>query len=115
MFADLEGLKHGARRTRGAPALWRAKYRDVLSRRDFGRLVARVRHGLLEGRRADLTRVRWHVPRLVWALDPAEIATDGNGDKVHVTTVRDLASQYAFAAPDRTDGLREQFARHWGS
>ena len=112
VFADLEDLKHGAKRSRGAPALWQIKYRDVLSRRRFGCLVAQVRHGVMEGRRADLTRVQWHMPRLVWALDPAEIATDSHGHKVHVTTVRDLASQYAFAPIAGHTPCGEQVAGH---
>jgi hypothetical protein len=96
VFEDLLSLKHGRKRTRGTGALWREKYRHVLSRREFGRTVAMVRRGLLEERRADLTRVQWHVPGLVWALDPTELDLDGECRHIQGTTVQDLASRYVF-------------------
>jgi len=112
LFEDLLRLKHGTKRTRGTGALWREKYRHVLSRRDFGRTVDSVRRGLLEDRRADLTRVQWHVPGLVWALDPTDLDLDGELRHVQGTTVSDLSSRYLLAPIAGPMPCGEQIAGH---
>jgi hypothetical protein len=97
LLEDLVHLKHGVRRTVGTLALWRERYDRSISRRDFMRQVQAVRDRLHGERRHGMARVEWHVPGLVWALDPTRLARGPDGRPIDAVTVRDMASRYIFA------------------
>ena len=96
MDAAIAGLHHGARRSPGAPALWRL-WQAFISRHDFeGRVrAARLHHN--RAQRESLWRIVWRQPGAVWAMDPAQYAG------VYWNLVGDLASRFRFellVAPD---------------
>ena len=93
---DIAGLDHGTTRTHGTGALY-AQYASSVSRRDLQRLVEMARHDLNAYHRQNLRRIRWNVPNVAWSIDPAEYEQrDGNGNKVFLTQMQDLASRYKF-------------------
>jgi transposase InsO family protein len=111
-------LKHGRQRSPGVGRLYR-QYQGQISRRDLQALTETVRREFTQQRQAELRRITWHVPGLVWSLDDAEL-TRLAGHKLHLHQVQDLASRYKFTplVGDRAVGetvavrLEELFLRH---
>ena len=111
-------LKHGRQRSRGVGRLYR-QYRGQISRRDLQALTETVRREFTRQRQAELRRITWHVPGLVWSLDDAEL-TRLAGHQLHLHQVQDLASRYKFTplVGDRAVGetvavrLEQLFLRH---
>ena len=111
-------LKHGHQRSRGVGRLYR-QYRGQISRRDLQALTETVRREFTQQRQAELRRITWHVPGLVWSLDDAELARLA-GHPLHRHQVQDLASRYKFTpgVGDRALGetvavrLEQLFLRH---
>ena len=68
-LAELRGevarLHHGHERSRGVGALYR-RYHTQVSRRDLKTLTETVRQALAQQRQAELCRITWHVPGVVW-------------------------------------------------
>ena len=87
-------LNHGHQRSRGVGRLCR-QYQDRISRRDLQALTRTVRRELTRQRRAELRRITWKIPGLVWSLDDAELARFAR-HKLHLHQVQDLASRYKF-------------------
>lgn len=91
---EVDRLHHGPERSRGVGALYR-RYHAQVSRRDLETLTETVRQAFAQQRQADLCRVTWHVPGLVWSLDDAELArVSSHALRLH--QVQDLASRYKF-------------------
>jgi hypothetical protein len=82
----------------------------------------RVAHALTETVRrewpqqsqAELRRITWHVPGLVWSLDDAELARLA-GHKLHLHQVQDLASRYKFMPWVGERVLGESVALAWSN
>lgn len=93
--AQLRRLKHGRRRSPGAPAVY-AAHRCAISRRSFHELLAEARGAVRRERRADTRRIQWLVPGAVWSVDPTELVLvrAGHRQKLSVLPVLDLASRY---------------------
>ena len=87
-------LRHGRQRSRGVGALYR-QYQGQISRRDLHVLVFGARREFHRQQEAQLRRVTWHVPGLVWSLDDAELLARADG-RLHLHQVQDLASRYKF-------------------
>jgi transposase len=87
-------LKHGRRRSRGVARLYR-QYRGQISRRDLQALTRTVRREFAHQHQAELRRITWHVPGLVWSLDDAELVRFAH-HQLHLHQVQDLASRYKF-------------------
>jgi hypothetical protein len=90
----VDGLDHGAQRSRGTGALCR-QYQAQISRRELGALVTTARRALTAARQAALCRITWHAPGVVWSLDDTELARV-NGHSLCLHQVQDLASRYKF-------------------
>ncbi len=111
-------LKHGRRRSRGVGRLYR-QYRGQISRRDLQALTETVRREFTQQRQAELCRITWHVPGLVWSLDDTPLARLAS-QQLHLHQVQDLASRYKFTpwVGDRALGetvalrLEQLFLRH---
>jgi transposase InsO family protein len=111
-------LKHSRQRSRGVGRLYR-QYRGQISRRDLQALTETVRREFTQQRQAELRRITWHVPGLVWSLDDTQLARLA-GHKLHLHQVQDLASRYKFTplVGDRAVGetvavrLEQLFLRH---
>lgn len=111
-------LKHGCQRSCGTGRLYR-QYQGQISRRDLQALTETVRHEIAQQHQAELCRITWHVPGLVWSLDDAELVRLA-GHKLHLHQVQDLASRYKFTpwVGDRAGGgtvarrLEQLFLRH---
>jgi len=111
-------LKHGCQRSRGVGRLYR-QYQGQISRRDLQALTETVRREFTQQRQAELRRITWHVPGLVWSLDDAELVRLAS-HKLHLHQVQDLASRYKFTpwVGDRVLGesvaarLEQLFLRH---
>ena len=93
---DLQGLRHGRKRTRQTGVLWE-KYQESVSRRDLQALVEQARRESLGRRRESLWRVEWKVPGSVWGMDDTEVGRDILGRRLFVHTVKDLGSRYRFS------------------
>jgi transposase InsO family protein len=87
-------LQHGRQRRRGVSRLYR-QYQGQISRRDLQALTETVRREYAQQHQAELRRITWHVPGMVWSLDDAELVrlTDR---PLHLHQVQDLASRYKF-------------------
>jgi hypothetical protein len=81
------------KRTHGTGALY-TKYRDGLSRRELALKVEEERGKQRQEKQASKQQLRWKQPNLVWAIDATEYARDGQGQKLWVHAVKDLASRY---------------------
>jgi hypothetical protein len=89
-------LRHGAKRTVGTGELYAAHAAEI-SRRDFEEMVNRARHDVRSDMRRSHRHLRWHVPGVVWAIDPTEyVQADTSGKSVFLTNMQDLASRYKF-------------------
>ena len=94
LHLHLYRLKHGHQRSRGVGRLYR-QYQGQISRRDLQVLTETVRRELAQQRQAELCRITWHVPGLVWSLDDAELVRLAS-HQLHLHQVQDLASRYKF-------------------
>jgi transposase len=94
LHVELCRLKPGQQRSRGIGRLYR-QYQDQISRRELRGLVEAVRRKQAQRHQAELRRITWHVPGLVWSLDNTDLArfTDR---KLRLHQVQDLASRYKF-------------------
>ncbi len=92
--AALCRLNHGYQRSCGVAKLCR-QYQDQISRRDLQVLTRTMRRELSHQHRAELRRITWKIPGLVWSLDDAELARFAC-HKLHLHQVQDLASRYKF-------------------
>jgi transposase InsO family protein len=118
LHVHLYRLKHGYQRSPGVGRLYR-QYQDQISRRDLRALTETVRRELAQQRQAELRRITWHVPGLVWSLDDAELVRLAS-HQLHLHQVQDLASRYKFTplVGDRAWGetvalrLEQLFLRH---
>jgi hypothetical protein len=93
----IETLDHGKKRSRGTTALHKA-YKGSISRRELDAMIQRVRRGRTRNRSAAMSRVIWHRPDVVWALDGIEYDIGFEMGKLHVQNLQDLCSQYKFPA-----------------
>ena len=93
---EIAHLQHGTKRTAGTGKLYAAYAADI-SRRDFEEMVSRARQEVCSDQRRSLRRIQWHVPGVVWAMDPTEyVQADTAGKSVFLTNMQDLASRYKF-------------------
>jgi hypothetical protein len=65
-----------------------------MSRRDLALKVEEERGKQRQEKQASKQRLRWKQPNLVWAIDATEYARDGQGKRLWVHAVKDLASRY---------------------
>jgi transposase InsO family protein len=103
-------LRHGRQRSCGAGKLYR-QYQSQISRRDLEVLTETVRREILQQHQAELRRLTWHVPGLVWSLDDAELARFDD-HKLYLHQVQDLASRYKFTPIVGGPVLGESVALH---
>jgi hypothetical protein len=92
---QIEGLKHGRKRTEGVGELY-GRHREEISRRELNALVAEERRRQTRERREEYRHVAWRVPRLVWAMDDTEHRPDESLPKAYLHTVQDLGSRLKF-------------------
>ena len=97
--AEIRLLDHGRKRTAGTVALYQRR-RFIISRRELGQMVERVRHDLEADRRARLRRIEWLTPGVVWAMDVTEY------------NVQDLGSRYKFLPMAGACPVGEEVAGH---
>ena len=90
---EVMALGHARRRSAGVGALWE-RWRERISRRDLGRLVAAAREQVKRRARRDQERIQWHHGGVVWSMDDLEFADEGGGGKIHVHAVEDLGSRF---------------------
>ena len=95
--AKVEAMSHGRRRTDGTRELYE-EYKESISRRDLNALVKAERERQQQTRTREQIRIRWHVPRLVWAMDDTEYRPDRRYPKAYLHNVQDLGSRYKFGA-----------------
>jgi hypothetical protein len=67
----------------------------VLSHWEKQALTETVRREFTLQRQAELRRITWHVPGLVWSLDDAQLIRLAS-HQLHLHQVQDLASRYKF-------------------
>lgn len=108
--AALRHLPHGRQRSRGLGRLYR-QYQDQISRRQLQALTRTVRRDLAHQHQAELRRITWRVPGLVWSLDNAELARFSH-HRLYLHQVQDLASRYKFAPWVGKQVLGETVAVH---
>jgi len=108
---DIRALAHRHKRTHGTAKLYE-RYRRSMSRRQFQELVRRAREEAWDLHLAEMTRITWNTPGLVWAMDDAEVFPDSTGEPVRAQNIRDMASRYELAplAGDMPHG--EEIAGH---
>lgn len=92
---EIRDLKHGRKRTEGAGRLYE-QHREQISRRDLNLLVAEERRRQTRERRDEYQQVTWRVPRLIWAMDDAQMRLDEDLPMFHLHTIQDLGSRYKF-------------------
>jgi hypothetical protein len=92
--AEIRLLDHGRKRSAGTTDLCQ-RHRFSLSRRELGRMVARVRQDLWADYRRHLRLIEWLTPGVVWAMDGTEYAADLTG-KINLCNMQDLGSRYKF-------------------
>ena len=80
-------LRPGRLRTRGVVKLYK-KFASAISRRQLAGLVQDLRWDQL----ANMKRIDWLYPGVVWAIDATEYGPNGE----QIITVTDLASRYSF-------------------
>lgn len=93
--SDVLGMRHGAKRSRGAGAL-QSKYAQVISRRDLLSLVQQVRQEKNQQHKESIKTIQWHIPGSCWSMDMSEYGYDTEGIKLFVHQIQDLASRYKF-------------------
>ena len=108
--AALYHLNHGHQRSCGLGRVYQ-RYRDQISRRDLQVLTRTMRRELTHQHRAELRRITWKIPGLVWSLDDAELARFAR-HKLHLHQVQDLASRYKFTPWVGEQVLGETVAGH---
>ena len=108
--AALCRLNHGHQRSRGVGRLCQ-QYQDQISRRDLQVLTKTMRRELSDQHQAELRRITWKTPGLVWSLDDAELARLACCRKLHLHQVQDLASRYKFTPWVGEQVLGETVAR----
>jgi hypothetical protein len=108
--AEIRLLDHGRKRTAGTVALYQRR-RFIISRRELGQMVERVRHDLEADRRARLRRIEWLTPGVVWAMDVTEYNLGAPG-KVYLHNVQDLGSRYKFLPMAGACPVGEEVAGH---
>ena len=89
---EIEGLKHGRKRSAGTGEL-RTKYKGIVSRRKLNQLIREVRKECVLGKRQSMVRIEWHCPHMVWSMDDFEYKHE---TKSHIDQVHDLTSKYKF-------------------
>lgn len=94
-------LRHGRRRSAGAPALWRT-WQTLISRRDFNARVRQCRRA----QQPQLRRIHWLQSAVVWAMDPAQ-----HRDRLW-NLVSDLGSRFRFELLVATALPAERIAEH---
>ena len=92
--AEIRSLDHGRKRSAGTVALYQ-RSRFMISRRELGQMVERVRCDLEADRRARIRRIEWLTPGVVWAMDATEYHLGAPG-KVYLHNTQDLGSRYKF-------------------
>jgi hypothetical protein len=92
--AEIESLGHGRKRSAGTTGLYQ-RYRDHVSRRELGQMVAQVRQDLLADQRRNLRRLEWQRPGVAWAMDGTEYDMGLTG-KIYLCNTQDLGSRYKF-------------------
>jgi hypothetical protein len=92
---EIRILRHGRKRTEGTGELYRRHGRSI-SRRDLHGLVAQERREKNRERDRIYHRVKWKVPRLIWATDDTEYHPFKEYPKAYLHNVQDLGSRYKF-------------------
>jgi len=92
--AEIRLLDHGRKRSARTTDLCH-RHRFSLSRRELGRMVARVRQDLWADYRRHLRLIEWVTPGVVWAMDGTEYAAGLTG-KINLCNMQDLGSRYKF-------------------
>ena len=90
---EIEALRHRVKRTHGTGVLYR-RHQESLSRRELAGRVEQERMRHHQEQRGRLRHLRWKQPNLAWAIDATEYVRDGQGRKLWVHAVKDLASRY---------------------
>ena len=90
---EIQALRHGIKRTRGAGALYE-RHQESLSRRELAIKIKQERQRQNQQKRRRKHRVEWKQPNLVWAIDATEYQRDGQGQRLWVHAIKDLASRY---------------------
>jgi hypothetical protein len=91
---EIRLLDHGVKRSAGTAGLYQ-QYRFNVSRRELGRMVEQVRQDLVSDRRAQLRRIEWLIPGVVWGMDFTEYDL-GMAGKIYLHNTQDLGSRYKF-------------------
>jgi hypothetical protein len=92
---QLRAMNHGRYRSAGTGDLY-TRFADCISRRDLTALVREERQRQNREKDRVYHRVRWLVPRLVWAMDDTEYHPDKRYPKAYLHNVQDMGSRYKF-------------------
>lgn len=85
-------LVAGRERTLGTGALY-CEYSESISRRRLQELVRRIRREKQEQANANMRRIQWHVPGVIWAMDDTQVNGDG-GVKHMIHVVHEVGSRF---------------------
>ncbi len=83
-----------------------------MSRRELAMKVEEERGKQRQEKRGRKQRLRWKQPNLVWAIDATEYARDGQGQRLWVHAVKDLASRYQLEPLTALASSGIEVARH---
>jgi hypothetical protein len=86
-------LDHNQKRTKGTTEL-RSQFKDSISRREYYRVVDRIRAEERRDQRLQKWQVSWALPNIAWAVDDTE--DRNNGTKYFMHNIQDMCSSYKF-------------------
>jgi hypothetical protein len=90
---EVEALRHGQKRTAGTGVFY-VMHKDHISRRQVQVLVDAVRRELNHDKQAEMRRISWTVPGIVWAIDDTEFRTKVWGWHAFVNQIHVLGARY---------------------
>jgi hypothetical protein len=107
----LSTLVHCRSRTRGSGMLYE-RYRGLVSRQAIRCAIKQARRQAHHQLRASLKHIHWLVPGSVWSMDMFEYDRDGEGKRVFIHQVQDLASRYKLPPIGGVYPCGEEIAAH---
>jgi len=90
---EVEALLFGRKRTAGTGALYET-HKDNISRRQVQVLVDALRREFNHNKEAEMRRISWTVPGIVWAIDDTEFTIKDWGWHAYVNQIHVLGARY---------------------
>jgi hypothetical protein len=108
---EIASLRHRMKRTQGTGALYQ-QHRHGISRRELAGKVQEERQRQSRSKRGRQQQLRWKQANLVWAIDATEYGRDGQGQRLWVHAVKDLASRYQMEPLTALESIGVAVAHH---